>query len=294
MTTVSLTALPQPASAAQPRPKLLYLVHRFPYPPNRGDRIRSYHLLRFLAARYQVYLGTLWDEVPEPQDWLAVRSLCAEVAAYPVGHYGRWLRAASGLARGRSATEGLFQSSALAHQVGRWLKTFHFDLALAFCSSMVQYVAAARDVPLIVDLVDVDSQKWLDYSQRSRGWRRWLFRLEGRRLRRLECSLPARCRAVTLAGEVEAELFRGLCPNGRTVGLANGVDMQYFAPRPSASDSPPVEARCVFVGALDYRANVQGLEWFCEHCWPGIRRQRPDATLDLVGRRPVAAVQRLA
>jgi sugar transferase (PEP-CTERM/EpsH1 system associated) len=142
----------------------------------------------------------------------------------------------------------------------------------------------------VVDLVDVDSQKWLDYAAVSRGPLRWLYAAEGRRLRRLEGALPSWARAVTLVSEAEADLYRGFCEPGAVHAVPNGVDLEYFRPRPHQA----VEPACVFVGALDYRPNVDAACWFCDEVWPAVWRRRLQAEVWLVGRRPAPAVQRLA
>jgi sugar transferase (PEP-CTERM/EpsH1 system associated) len=324
------------------RPKLLYLVHRVPYPPDKGDRIRSYHLLRHLAEHFDVYLAYLTDAAPpannspdsppsalasplpaaaaEAATLSALRRLAVEVAAVPVAPRGRWFAAAASLLCGRSATEGLFRSRALRATLDRWRAHRQFDATVVFCSSMFQYVqpsagpggAAGR---LVVDLVDVDSQKWFDYAAQVRGPRRWLYALEGRRLRRVECRAAAAAAAVTLVSPAEAECFRRVCPAGRVLGVYNGVDLEYFQPAaaaagspPSAPGSPPAAAgsplsplssppappTVVFTGALDYRANVDALVWFCGQVWPSIVSRRPDAVLKIIGRHATPAVRRLA
>jgi polysaccharide biosynthesis protein PslH len=274
------------------QPNLLFLVHRFPYPPNRGDRIRSFHMLQCLAKHYRVYLGTLYDEEPESQHLEVLQALCERVAVFPIGKYSRWLRAAARLARGESATEGLFESLALQRCIRQWIHYIRFEVAVAFCSSMAQYVSPSSGIPLVVDLVDVDSQKWFDYAESASLVKQALFKLEARRTRQLECSLPARCNVVTLVSEDEAKVFRSFCPNNKTFGVGNGVDLDYFRPNENRS-SNTTNFQCVFVGALDYRANVLCLQWFCQHCWPTIHRKNKNATLTLVGRNPVAAVRRL-
>ncbi len=198
------------------RPRLLYLVHRVPYPPNRGDRIRSYHFLRHLSERFEVSLATLADEPVAAETRRELARLCEQVAIEPLGR-SRWLRAVASLARGRSATEGLFASPALRRTVQSWAANKQFDAALVFCSSMVQYLDCPqlKNVPAVVDLVDVDSQKWFDYGAKTSGAKRMLFDLEGRRLRQLETSLPARARAITLVSEAEANLYRGFCPSDK-------------------------------------------------------------------------------
>jgi len=137
-------------------------------------------------------------------------------------------------------------------------------------------------VPAVVDLMDVDSQKWLDYAAARRGPKAWLYRLEAARLARLEKELAAGAGALTLVSEAEARLFRRSCPGAPVHAVKNGVDLDYFAPPALAEE----EATCVFVGALDYFPNIDAAVWFCREAWPEVRRARPEARLRLVGRRP--------
>ncbi|MHC4402529.1 MAG: TIGR03087 family PEP-CTERM/XrtA system glycosyltransferase [Planctomycetota bacterium] len=279
---------------SNPRPNILFLVHRTPYPPNQGDRIRSFNLLKFLAARSDVYLAFLTDK-PVPQESMSVlRRLCAGVAAVRLGRLRRWLHGAWSFGAGRTATEGLFFSRKLKRLLARWAETTRFDAVLAFCSSMVQYldVPGLDDVPTVVDLVDVDSQKWLDYARHSRGPLRQAFQVEGKRLRRLEASLPNRVEAVTLVSPQEAELYQSFCPNDRAFVIRNGVDLDYFRPDWHSNDS--ARNQCVFVGALDYRANVDGATWFCNEVWPRVLERHPQAVFRLVGSNPGRAVRQLA
>ena len=157
------------STASAARCRILYLTHRVPYPPNRGDRIRSYHTLRFLAECADVDLACLADE-PVADDCKAVLAgLCHRVSIVPLPRRLRWLSACQSLARGRSATEGLFRSAALLDTLSTWAGDTQYDAAIAFCSSMAQYLAVPglQSVRHLVDLVDIDSQKWLDYADRS-------------------------------------------------------------------------------------------------------------------------------
>ncbi|MCL4722402.1 MAG: glycosyltransferase, partial [Gammaproteobacteria bacterium] len=159
---------------------------------------------------------------------------------------------------------------------------------------MAQYLALPEleGLPVLVDLVDVDSQKWFDYARQARGWKRWMFDLEGRRMRRLEGALPQRAAALMVVSEQEAALYRSFHPTGQIHAIPNGVDLDYF--RPDEGGEIPAAESCVFVGALDYRANIDGVLWFCREVWPGVRRRYPRAVFRLVGSNPVAAVHRLA
>jgi sugar transferase (PEP-CTERM/EpsH1 system associated) len=273
--------------------KILYLTHRAPFPPDKGDRIRSYHTLRHLAANHDVYLACLADEPVTDSDRNELCGWSRDLAIVPIDRR-RWLRASLSFGRGRTATEGLFASRPLRRVLQQWSDRYKFDVVLAYCSSMTQYLdlTCLRGIPAVADLVDLDSQKWLDYAALSRGPKRVLYRLEGHRLRCVENALTRRCRAVIFVSEREADLYRQVHPNDQTLVVPNGVDLDYFEPGAVSGCTEPLS--CVFVGALDYHANIDGVLWFCRDVWPAVAAQLPAATLSIVGRSPVREIRALA
>ncbi len=291
------------------RPTVLFLVHRIPYPPNRGDRIRSFHILDFLAQRAEVGLAFLSHQRPSAEALQALQQRCSWVGWAIWGRWSRWLRAGWAFAQGKPATEGLFASPKFRRQLRSWLQNHPPDRVLVFCSSMVQYLKlpGLENVRPVVDLVDVDSQKWFDYACLSGGWRRWAYQEEGRRLRKLERWIGQRAAAVLLSAPHEAALYRQIAPEANIQVISNGVDVEYFRPEFSgklvsvgthglsgaSTSGDGGQARCVFVGALDYQANLDGLTWFCQEVWPLVCRQRPDAQLMVVGSNPTGGVSRL-
>ena len=279
------------ATLTESRPNLLYLVHRFPYPQDKGDRIRSFNVLKHLALKAKVHLACLADEPIRPEAQLAIQQYCEQLAIIRIGAWARKFRALAFFARGRTATEGAFHSPALKATLRAWARETQFDAVLASASSMVPYLQMEefRSARAVVDLVDVDSQKWLDYAAASRGPRRWFYNLEAQRLRRLERSLPATNQAVTLVSQAEADLYYEVCSGATAHSVPNGVNLAYFQPTLEESESS-----CVFIGALDYRPNIEGLCWFCDQVWPQIQRRRPDARFYIVGRKPVPVVRSLA
>ncbi|MFL5339943.1 MAG: TIGR03087 family PEP-CTERM/XrtA system glycosyltransferase [Gemmataceae bacterium] len=271
-------------------PNLLYLTHRVPYPPDRGDRIRNWHVLKFLSQRASVWLGCLADEPPSEETSRILREICAHVAIEPLDR-SRWLRAAGGVLLGRTVSEGAFASPKLRRIIAEWAKQANFTAAIASASSLVPYLRTRelRGVPAVVDVVDVDSQKFFDYAAAAAPPRSWLYRLEGWRLRRVEAALPAWAKAVLLVSPAEAGLFNKFAKPGPVYAITCGVDLDYFCPRPMIE-----EPACVFVGVLDYRPNVDAACWFVKAVWPELHRRRPELRFRLVGRQPTPAVRELA
>ena len=270
---------------------MLYLTHRVPFPPDKGDRIRNYHLLRQLARRGKVWLGCLADEPVTAEVEAELRKLCERVAIIPASGKRRWLRAGLSVMRGRSLSEGAFWEPGLRDVVRSWCSETSFTAAVVSASSLVPYLRmkeldATRKV---VDLVDVDSQKWLDYANAVRGPKRWLYRLESSRVRKLERGLPAWTTARAVVSRAEADVFESYAGAGTMTVAKNGVDLDYFAPV-----AGPTEQACAFVGAMDYLPNVDAAVWFARDIWPSVRETFPAAEFWIIGRKPTKAVQELA
>ena len=270
-------------------PAILYLAHRVPYPPDKGDRIRTFHVLRFLAQHARVHLACLADEPFAPTSVDALLGLCQRVEFVRLGSISRRLRALASLVDGQTLSEGAFYSPKLATLVGSWACQTQYAAVLISSSALVPYVdlPELQCVPAVMDLMDLDSAKWQQYSAEG-GIRAWLHRTEARRMRRLETRLSYRARAIVFVSDREANLYRQSCARGSVAVIPNGVDLEYF--RMGNQSAVP---SCVFVGALDYRPNVEGICWFCQEVWPELIKLYPSLKLSVVGRRPVPAVRRL-
>lgn len=278
---------PNEASSLEP---ILYLTHRVPYPPDKGDRIRNYHLLRQLAARSRVWLGCLADE-PVPHETMAkLNELCEQVAIVPVGRLSRWAKAGFSLLMGRSLSEGLFSEARLRKTIRSWTAQTRFGAAVVSASSLAPYLRrdGLENVTSIVDLVDVDSQKWLDYAATSQPPRRWLYRLEAARVRKLETALQRWVRAASVVSRAEADVYNSFAGAGAATVATNGVDLSYFHPT-----DQPTQLTCAFVGAMDYKPNIDAVQWFTHEVWPHVHEKFPNAEFRIVGRKPTSAVQAL-
>ena len=240
-----------------------------------------------------MWLACLADEPIAPDVEAELRRLCERVAFVPVSR-GRWLRAGISVLSGRSISEGAFAERGLRRVIAEWSKETNFDAAVISASSLAPYLKMRElaDVPKVVDLVDVDSAKWSDYADAAHGPKRWLYRLESARVRKLERGLPEWTRAVAMVSRAEADVFDSFAGAGTATVAANGVDLEYYSEKTPVAHAPGSPA-CVFVGAMDYWPNVDAAVWFARDIWPRIRARVPEAEFRIVGRKPTPEVQRL-
>jgi len=277
---------------------ILLLVHRLPYPPNKGDKVRSYHLLEHLAARHRVFLGTFVDDPDDLQHVPLLQQRCAAVHAQRM--QPRLARAASLLALldGRSLTEEVYRSRALQAWVDRVLRDEHIDAVVVFSSAMAQYVHGRATPPVLVDFVDVDSAKWTEYASAHAWPMSWLYRREGQRLLRFERQVAATARASFFVAPRETELFHRLAPEAAALPvetIGNGVDANVFSPSHDLPRPFPAgEQALVFTGAMDYWPNIDAVTWFAKDILPGLLARHAGLKFYIVGRSPSPAVAALA
>lgn len=276
---------------------ILYLVHRMPYPPNKGDKVRSFHLLRQLQKHHRVFLGTFMDDPADKVHLDALKAICPDLYVQRLGRAGAWLRAVGAFLRRRPLSVAWFDHPGLR----RWVQSIssqHPIAAVVVVSSpMAPYAdSALASAPLLLDVVDVDSAKWGRFAA-LRSWPlSWVFARESRLLLQHEMKWVRRAKQAFFVSDTETQLFERLAPacRDRVCTMGNGVDHNYFSPSPSRS-SPfsPEEVPIVFVGSMDYWPNVDAVTWFVREVMPGLACENPSARFYIVGRNPAPAVRAL-
>jgi len=279
---------------------LLFLAHRIPYPPNKGDKIRSFNLLKHLAGRYRVHLGAFVDD---PNDWRYARTLetlCKGGIKLQALHPRvAKLRSLRGLLSGDALTVPYYQSRKLGDWVNARLSDARISRIVVFSSAMAQYVMKHLHDGrrCVVDFVDVDSDKWRQYGA-SRPWpMSWLYRREGRLLLTYDRAVARCVDASVFVSTAEAALFARLAPESeaRVAAVENGVDTEFFSPaRTYTNPYLSGDRVLVFTGAMDYWANVDAVNWFAREVFPAIRERDSRCCFYIVGARPTDTVRRLA
>ena len=277
-------------------PDLLFLAHRIPYPPNKGDKIRAWHLLKHLAQTHRVHLGAFIDD---PTDWQyvdKVRAVCA--STYLVGIAPRWgkVRALSGLLTGEPLTLPFYRHAGMQKWVASQMHQ-GIDQVLVYSSAMARFVMTHDSAKRVMDFVDIDSDKWRQYAPTKSWPLSWLYRREGDKMLAWERRVAAEFDASLFVSAAEASDFQALAPESaaKVSYFHNGVDAEYFSP---AQDFPNPYSHggktFVFTGAMDYWPNVDAVLWFAAEVMPRLRASLPGCRFAIVGSKPAPEVQALA
>jgi sugar transferase (PEP-CTERM/EpsH1 system associated) len=276
---------------------LLLLVHRLPFPPNKGDKVRSFHLLKHLAARHRVFLGTFIDDPDDEAHVETVRAYCADLYVARLTPRRARVRSLTGLVSGRALTLDYYRDSGLRDWVEATCAREKLDGVVVFSSAMAQYVDGKPELPSLVDFVDMDSAKWTGYAQMRRWPMSWIYRREGCCLLAYEREVALRSRCSFFVTEKEADMFRRAAPESaqRVEAMQNGVDAAYFSPGHALASPYSSSIRAVvFTGAMDYWPNVDAVCWFATEMFPRLAQSHPELRFYIVGRAPTPAVRALA
>jgi len=193
---------------------LLFLTHRIPYPPNKGDKIRSFHLLKQLTGRYRVYLGTFIDDARDRAYIPEVRAMCADAYFAGLQPALARLRSLTALLHRRPLTLCYYRDAGLQAWVSRLLREKDPKRIVVFSSTMAQYVegCASAGARTVIDYVDVDSDKWRQYVGSSSWPLSWVYSRESETLLAYEREVSHWCDACVFVSSPEAELFARLVP----------------------------------------------------------------------------------
>lgn len=271
---------------------ILFLAHRIPYPPDRGDKIRSFNILKYLAQRRTVHLGTFIDDARD----IAREADLAPLVGESIVQWRGTSKAAAALralASGRPASLTAFASEAMHKAVAAILRQHTIDTIYVFSSQMAQYVPKVCSACVIMDFCDMDSAKFSAYAEQARGPMRWMMRREGRLLRAHEAAFAARADASLFVSDAEAALFTAATGAPRVHVVENGIDTTLFDPVATFAPATGGRPLIVFTGQMDYPPNVEAAAWFVADVMPLVRARHRDAQFAIVGRNPGSTVRAL-
>jgi polysaccharide biosynthesis protein PslH len=273
--------------------RILFVAHRVPYPPDKGEKIRAYHELRFLASRHKVDLFAFADQRERAIARPVLSEFCAGIHLEDLPKRAGIIRAIMSLFSSKPFTNAYYFSPKLAAVVRAAIKNNQYDVAFVYCSAMAPYVAGLSSVPMVVDFVDSDASKWAQYARHSIFPLSWLYRREASLLAQHERKVAQAARLCLASTALEMEAIdpeKGL-PFRL---LENGVSMPAPLSNGVSSEIAALGKYIVFVGQMDYRPNIDAVCYFAREILPQVHKAHPDLKFLVVGRNPSWRVRRLA
>ncbi|WIV95948.1 TIGR03087 family PEP-CTERM/XrtA system glycosyltransferase [Kinneretia aquatilis] len=269
---------------------ILYVCHRFPFPPKRGGKIRPFNMIRHLtAAGHEVTVCSLVRAEDEGVEGQGIAPHCKAFHMARVHNPVQALRMVAHLPLTTPSSMGFFYSAELAAKIKHLLATQKFDLIFVHCSSVAQYVEHVQDIPKILDFGDMDSQKWLEYADAKPFPLSLGYRLEGYKMLAAEKRLARRFDLCTATTRAEWQTLNDYGTGAATDWFPNGVDADYFSPDGTDYDPDTIS----FIGRMDYYPNQECMSRFCAETWPLIKARRPQMKLTIVGADPSPAMRKL-
>jgi sugar transferase (PEP-CTERM/EpsH1 system associated) len=283
---------------------LLFLCHRIPFPPNKGDKIRSFNILKKLSETYDIHLGCFIDDPFDKQYVGKLNEYCASVFTLNQNKIIAKIKGTKAFLTGKPISLPYYFDQKMQQWTERTIAQKSIVKTFVYSSSMAQYIEDSagnsfEQLERVIDFVDVDSDKWRQYAEKKSGLAKWVFNREYRLLAKYEDLICQQFDHSIFVSPDEAKLFRDKQPNQnkeKVHGMLNGVDVDFFNPDATFSEETliPDVPFISFTGAMDYWANIDAVIWFVENVWPLILKAQPNAIFCIVGGNPSDEVIKLA
>ena len=272
---------------------ILLLAHRVPYPPDRGDKIRGFHILKYLSERKRVHLIAFADDTCDLKSKSGLAKFTGNRSIIWRSK-PRAVAAIEALLGRKPVSLTAFGNKPLREAVDNILSRHSIDTIYVFSSQMAQYLPSRPRQRVIMDFVDMDSAKFASYAKSSTGPMAWFMRREAKMLFSHERAVAHRASASLFVSTAEADLFRAMSGAERVHVVENGIDTEFFDPMAHFKRIDSMNSLIVFTGQMDYRPNIEAVTWFVEAILPHIHVRHPEARFAIVGRNPTEAVKALA
>jgi sugar transferase (PEP-CTERM/EpsH1 system associated) len=289
--------------------RVLFLMPRVCWPPQTGLMLRNYHLARALSRTAEVTCLSFADDhkhlsaaemeelPPPPEAWSEKVELIERNSGYTPA---KLLRGALG---NKPVTVLNYTTDKMKAALASILNEKPFDVVQVETSTLGDYlpvIRAARNRPLAVcDWHNIDSELMLRYAEKAPLTRRFYANLTARRIAAFERWTLENYDAHIACSERDAEQLRATAPAARVSVIENGVDVDYYSDEKLAhaqeiwkkdNGNPPAVSRVLYVGSMDYHANIDAVTQFAREDWPAIHAQRPELKFTIVGRKPAPKV----
>lgn len=283
--------------SAHLKEKLLYVCHRIPYPPNKGDKIRAFNFLKCLSRTFDIYLAFTIDDKIDFKHLDEINKYATEVVWVNINPKYRRIKGLVSLFMGKCLSVHYFYSKKLQRNIDRWLRENTFKAVLVYSSSMAEYVCSANHLTRIMDFCDVDSRKWSQYARGSFFPLSFLYKLEATRLQRYEHKIANDFDMSLFVSEKEADILKQFSPEAKTLVVQNGIDFAFYDGERTLfhkDDVHPTSPYIVFTGAMNYKPNIDAVCWFVSDVFPLVKRKLPDIRFYIVGNKPGKQVKKLS
>ena len=278
---------------------ILIISQRCPFPPNKGEKIRTFHHLKFLKEQgHQLFLASPYEDDSElPFFSTLAEGYCQHISYSKLPH--KMFRLLMGLVTGKALSIANFYHSALQNKIDKQLLENNIDVIYCCASSVAEYVFNSNVINqltnkprLIMDFMDVDSDKWSQYAHKTSWPLKYIYQREAKLIARFEKKIASSFDHCILITQAEVSLFQQIHGSQFEIhAIENGLDTTAFYPPSAPRDlqSP----RLLFAGVMDYAPNVDAVMWFIDHVWSSIVAKWPQATFCIAGMDPVEKIKKL-
>lgn len=276
------------------------MSHRIPFPPNKGEKIRTFHQIKYLVEQgYDVSVIAPYQDESELEFYDQLKQQFG-VTAIGIKLKYKMFRLALGIMTAKPLSVANFYSRRLQKILDKKLATNEIDVLICTASSMAEYVfksdyfsSTQNHTRFYMDFMDLDSDKWRQYAEKTTYPQRLIYQREARLMAQYENKTSDLFDACFFITDTETNLFKTHYSKAKNIfSVENGIDTTMF--KPSKTETNSERPILLFTGVMDYSPNIDAVVWFVKHVWPQVTKKWPNAEFYIAGMNPSEKVRALA
>ncbi len=281
---------------------IFFLAQRVPYPPNKGEKIRTFHQLKYLCSLGHNVSFACPLEQSDDLSYLKQLKKRLPITTIFTPLHNKIFRYIKGILYRQPLSVSHFYSKNLQHQINLLFAKQDIDVIICSSSSLMEYIfqaqkkqpnILAKPINIIVDFMDLDSDKWQQYAKNTTVFKKTIYQREANLLKKYEHKIQENVNYCLFTSQAEVNLFNQQIKNPHNVmAIGNGLDTDYFKPLHNLFNEQALTF--IFTGVMDYFPNEDAVQWFVTKIWPRIKEQYKGARFIIAGMNPTAKVVALA
>ncbi len=279
--------------------KILIIAQRCPYPPNKGEKIRTFHQLKYFnECGHDVILASPYEDDSDQKYFDELKKHhCLNVVSTKLST--KPFRLISGMLKNKALSISNFYSPNLQSEIDDILSSQEIDVIFCSASSVSEYIFRSKTYPrlkplpkLIMDFMDVDSDKWAQYEKSHQWPLSAIYARESRLIAAAEANIVKTFEHCLLITQTEVDLFQTIHGNVKNlIAIENGLDTNTFYPPTNLRQT--TDPYFLFAGVMDYAPNIDAVMWFIDLVWPDVKKKWPNAKFCIAGMNPSEKIKKL-
>ncbi len=262
--------------------KILVALSRFPFPTEKGDKLRAYYQIRELSRNNELYVVCLTDKMPSEEHIHEVKKYCKQLEIIPLSLPSRLMNLAKAVFSSDPFQVHYFESQKMKDTIAYLISTINIDICYVQLLRLFNNIPFELPTKYYLDYMDAFSEGMKKRIHFSHWYEKFIVAQEAKRLRAFEEKIAPYFDGHSMISQSDTDTFSTELQEKLYI-IPNGVSEEYFVTKtPEISKEYDV----IFTGNMGYHPNIQACKYLVHEILPVLKNRGMNVKICLAGINP--------